>query len=150
MRCNATLNKTSRRFKNIGVLSGTYVGCKAHRKPLLEISNWKIKMDDTLDTLPNEGKRTTVTKTTVMCRHECEICGEAAHYKHTYLLEGNPRRNPASRAYGRDDCSWCEDTCKYVCKEHLKDRTPPDGYEFCSTFPASSRFAHLFLYEVTV
>lgn len=97
---------------------------------------------ETLETLPGEDETKTVVKTRV--RHECDECGEPAHFKHTFLLEG-ARSNPASSAYRRDDCSWCEDDCRYVCKEHERHRTPPDGYVWCSTYPASERFAHMFL-----
>ena len=99
-------------------------------------------MDKTVDTLTGEGEiRTTVE---VRVRRKCDVCGEPAHYKQTRLLEGT-RSNPASAAYGRDDCSWCEDARRYVCKEHLDCSPPPDGYVRGSTFPASERFAHMFL-----
>lgn len=100
-------------------------------------------MDETLKTLPGEGAVETVVKTRT--RHECEVCGEPAHYKHTFLLEG-ARRNPASSAYGRDDCSWCEDESRFVCAEHKNERRAPDGYSWCSSFAATERFAHMFLY----
>lgn len=99
-------------------------------------------MDVTLDILPGEGEVKIIKKR--HDRQDCEICGEPAHYKHTFLFE-NARRNPASKAYGRDDCSWCEDESRYVCKEHEKDRTPPHGMSWCATFPASKGFAHMFL-----
>ena len=100
-------------------------------------------MDVTLDILPGEGEVRTVTKHCL--RRECDVCGESAHYKHTFLLEG-ARRNPASRAYGKDDCTWCEDESRFVCKNHLEDRKPPPGTTWCSTFPASELFKHMFLY----
>jgi hypothetical protein len=102
-------------------------------------------MDTTLETLPGEGEIKTITK--VRMRRPCEECGELAHYKHTFLLKG-ARSNPASKAYRRDDCSWCEDECQFVCQKHQASyRTSTlDGYEWCATFPASERFAHLFLY----
>lgn len=93
--------------------------------------------------LKGEGETEIVIKMRV--RHECHICGEPAQFKHSFLLEG-ARRNPASSAYGKDDCSWCSDTELFVCKEHEKERTPPDGYSWCSTFTASDRFANMFLY----
>jgi hypothetical protein len=99
-------------------------------------------MDATLDVLPGEGEVKTTARR--RDRQECEICGEPAHYKHTFLFE-NARSNPASKAYRKDDCSWCEDECRYVCKEHEKDRTGPHGMSWCATFPASERFAHMFL-----
>jgi len=107
-------------------------------------------MDKTLDVLPGEGevKRYVVTETKM--RQKCGECGEPAHYKHTFLLP-NARRNPDSSAYRRDDCSRCEDERCFVCREcYLKSQpyTPKmDEYIWCSTFPASERFAHLFLYS---
>ena len=100
-------------------------------------------MNDTMVILPGEGETQAVVKTRK--RHECDVCGEPAHYKHTYLLDG-ARRNPASSAYGMDDCSWCEDETRFVCVEHKSDRRAPSGYSWCSTYPASQMFAHLFLY----
>ncbi len=102
---------------------------------------------DTLDNLPDEGKA--VVRVTRSDRRECEECGEPAHFKHTWLLSGT-RRNPASRAFGRDDCSWCEDDCTYTCRECSNKTRPPEGYVTCSTFPASERFAHMFLYQADV
>lgn len=99
-------------------------------------------MDITLERLAGEGETKTIIRTRI--RRECEYCSESAHYKHTFLLVGT-RNNPLSKAWGRDDCSWCEDEHRYVCKEHEHNRTPPDGYVRCSTFPASEQFAHLFL-----
>jgi hypothetical protein len=99
-------------------------------------------MDATLDELPGEGEVQTITR--VRVRHECEECGEPAHYKQTFLLP-NYRSNPSSRAYGRDDCTWCEDASKYLCPAHL-NRNSLEGYAQGSTFPASAQFAHLFLY----
>lgn len=96
---------------------------------------------ETLDTIPGEGEEQVIRR--VRCRHECHECGEPAHFKQTYLLEGT-RRNPASSAYGRDDCSWCEDEAVYICKEHKAPDLP--GYVMCGTFPATERFAHMFLY----
>ena len=98
-------------------------------------------MDKTLDKLPGQDEIVTVTKQ--HCRQECEECGEDAHYKHTWLLSGT-RSNPASSAYGRDDCSWCEDECTYTCRECKA--SPPDGYVTCSRFSAVEKFAHMFLY----
>lgn len=100
-------------------------------------------MDATLDVLPGEGEVQTMRRTRV--RQTCDVCGEPAHYKHTFLMH-NARRNPDSAAYGRDDCSWCEDDCRFVCREHQNDRDAPQGMSWCSTFPASEGFAHMFLY----
>lgn len=99
-------------------------------------------MDKTLDILPGEGEQR--IKKYIRVREECEICGEPAHYKHSFLLNGT-RINPASSAYGKDDCTWCQDDCYFVCKEHLNRKEPPDGMTWCSTFPASERFKHMFL-----
>ncbi len=106
-------------------------------------------MDSTLDVLPDEGKTENVTYRWE--RRECVECGEPAHYKCTFLYEGC-RTNPASNAYGRDDCSWCEDRCAFACKQHLSEvrRNAPDGMTECSTFPASKQFAHMFLRKVLV
>ena len=100
-------------------------------------------MDDTLEVLPGEGTTECVVKT--LTRRECEVCGEAAHYKHTFLLE-RARTNPASSAYGKDDCTFCEDERTFVCADHKSTRAGPDGYWWCSTFPATERFARMFLY----
>lgn len=75
---------------------------------------------------------------------ECENCGDPADYKFTYLLP-NYRGNPASSAYCKDDCSWCSDYHTYSCKNCSQGRHPPlDGYEQCSRFEKSERFAHMF------
>lgn len=102
-------------------------------------------MDETLDILPGEGDVEMIKVTKI--RKTCEECGEPAHYRHTFLLP-NARRNSSSSAYGRDDCSYCMDAEKFVCREHNTDRFRHiDNYEWCSTFRASARFAHLFLEE---
>jgi hypothetical protein len=95
-------------------------------------------MQPTLDTLPGEGD----TKQVVRMRAECDECGDPAHFRHTYLLP-NARTNPASAGYRRDDISWCSDHETFTCK--TCKRPAIDGYETCSTFPASAQFAHLFL-----
>ena len=99
-------------------------------------------MDKTLKRLPGEGK--VCYNVVKQCRRECDICGEDAHYKHTWLLKGT-RSNPASKAYNRDDCSWCEDNRTFACRKCTDKVRPPDGYVTCSVFPASTRFAHMFL-----
>lgn len=97
---------------------------------------------DTLDILPGEGETKTITKTRY--RVECEECGDPAHFKHSYLLAGDCRANPASSAYGRDDCTWCSDHEAFTCKTCKMPTV--DGYSWCSTFPATARFAHMFLH----
>ncbi len=100
-------------------------------------------MDATLDELPGEGE---VRRTTqVRVRRHCAECGEPAHYKHTFLLP-NARRDPASNGYGRDDLSWCEDEAVFACRDHKRELQQLRGYELGSTFFATERFAHLFLY----
>lgn len=99
---------------------------------------------ETLDLLPGEGESRTVTNTKV--RRICDECGEPAHFRHSFLLP-NARRNPASSAYGRDDCTWCSDEETFTCRTHTARDTKPDGYEWCSTFPANARFAHMFLVD---
>ena len=69
-------------------------------------------------------------------RKECGLCGNPATHKMTFLLE-NARRNPASSAYGRDDCSYCSDSFKYCCEEHkeqVRNHEAPNGMEWCSDF----------------
>lgn len=97
-------------------------------------------MSDESPVLPGEGDQKVVTYKRY--RISCEECGEVAHFKHTYLLEGT-RRNPRSSAFGKDDCSWCEDQRRYTCKECK--RPTVEGHEWCSTFEAGERFKHLFL-----
>ncbi len=104
-------------------------------------------MDKTLEHLPNEDKICVVVQK--QQRQECELCGKGAHYKHTWLLTGT-RSNFASRAYGRDDCSWCEDACTYACPDCTNKMRPPDGYVSNSVFPASGRFAHMFLTKTSI
>ena|SRR3990167_3685277 len=93
-----------------------------------------------LEKLPNEGS----TKTIVLKRVVCD-CGEYATQKHSYLLP-HARSNPASSAYRRDDCSWCQDREEFTC--FICKRPEVGGYEWCSTFeikPDNLRFAHMFL-----
>jgi hypothetical protein len=74
--------------------------------------------------LKGEGEtRTTVQKRVRKC---CEYCGEYATYRYTYLLK-NFRRNPASRGYGRDDCSWASDTEIYTCPTCQPET--PEGHD---------------------
>ena len=102
-------------------------------------------MNKTLDILPGEEEIQTITKKRV--RRECDNCGEPAHYKYTFLLP-NFRSNPASNAYGKDDCTWCSDAEQYSCRDPECQRAMSrlDGYSGCSIFPASEGFAHMFLY----
>ncbi len=100
--------------------------------------------------LKGEGETKTIIKTRV--RRECENCGEPATQRHTYLNDGTTgaRRNPASSAYGRDDCTWCSDYELYLCdsqgcKQQNCEVDVPDKYHWCSTFKVD-RFPHLFLY----
>ena len=99
---------------------------------------------ETMDVLPGEGDERTTTLRRV--REECVECGAPAHYRVAFLLEG-VRTNPASAAYGKDDCTWCEDDHSFACREHklAVQRHPPDGYREGSTFYATERFAHMFL-----
>ena len=62
----------------------------------------KNEINETQEKLPGEGLTEMVVKTYE--RHECCVCGEPAHYKHTFLLE-DARRNLASSAYRHDDCN---------------------------------------------
>lgn len=77
-------------------------------------------------------------------RAECEICGEPADYRLTFLLEGS-RSNPASSAYGRDDCSRCSDQDVFVCKEHEKETrwNPPAGMSWCGKYDGISHPQHV-------
>ena len=80
-------------------------------------------------------------------RRECCVCGEPATRKHTFLLP-NARRNPASSAYRKDDCSWCEDGCEYTCGKHTErdaEKLVPE-MKWCTTFQYEG-FPHMFLYE---
>jgi hypothetical protein len=85
------------------------------------------------------------TKTEICVEQTCEECGEPATNKHTFLLAGNCRNNPASNAYGKDDCSWCSDASKFSCDACKNKIKPPDGMSVCSIFPRNN-FEHMFLY----
>ncbi len=98
--------------------------------------------------LKDEGETKTILKTRV--RQECESCGEPATKKHTYLNDGptGARNNPASSAYGRDDCTWCSDFAIYTCnncKKQELESNLPKYYHSCATFKIDG-FPHLFLY----
>ena len=105
----------------------------------------KNAIDEIQEKLPGEGETEIETVVKIRERHKCALCGEPAHYKHTFLLEG-ARRNRASSAYGVDDCTWCEDERMFVCVEHKDKSDAPYGYSWCSTFPATTQFSHMFLY----
>ncbi len=98
--------------------------------------------------LEGEGETKTVIKTRV--RQECENCREPATHKHTYLNDGltGARNNPASSAYGRDDCTWCSDYDIYTCddcKQKDCEAGLPSYYHSCAIFKVE-RMPHLFLY----
>lgn len=101
-------------------------------------------MDETLDILYGEGEVKTTTKR--RARRRCNFCGNAAHYRYTFLLP-HARSNPASTGYRKDDISRCEDESQYACeyKGCQEQAEKLDDYNLCSIFPASERFAHLFL-----
>ena len=85
------------------------------------------------------------TRTQIAKRRECEVCGKPATYKYTFLLEG-ARSNPASAAYGKDDCTWCEDEAMFTCEEHGNPWPSLDGYVNCSKFEYGEGRTHMFLY----
>lgn len=91
-----------------------------------------------------EGEVKLIKKTCV--RHECEECGEQATRKLTYLLDGS-RSNPASSAYGKDDCSWCSDAESFGCEAHADKiwHDPPRGMKYCAKFDLA-KFPHMGLY----
>lgn len=99
---------------------------------------------ETLDVLPGEGDIQTITRRLV--RETCVECDKPAHFKVSFLLAGY-RCNPASAAYGKDDCSWCEDDHCFVCREHrdMYVHNPPAGYASASIYPATKQFKHMFL-----
>ena len=114
----------------------------------LPLSGTKDPMNaDTLDKLPGEGDTRTTTE--VRQRRECSSCGKPAQYHITYLLD-NYRNNPASSAYGRDDCSRCSDAKDWACVAHRREieRDAPRGMVWCSTYSLAPHFAHLFLHWV--
>ena len=100
-----------------------------------------------LGKLDREGER----RVQVLERRRCEVCGAPATRRLTWLLE-NYRRNPASSAYGMDDCSWCSDLEKFVCEECLDSQrkdVPPGFAHVPSVFPCIERFQHMFLVWTT-
>ena len=88
----------------------------------------------------------------LICKERtCDFCGEPATWKLTFLYP-NSRTNPKSKAYGKDDCSWCEDDSRFVCNVHEKDRyriADELRMNWCSAYPRQN-FKHLFLYEEEV
>jgi len=84
-------------------------------------------------------------------RRNCEVCGERADWQVAFLLP-NCRTNPKSKAYGKDDCSWCSDDVAWVCEGHHKDRykmAKERDMEWAASFPAD-KFPHLVLFWETV
>ena len=78
------------------------------------------------------------------CEQErCQVCGDPATKRISYLLL-RARSNPASSAYGKDDCSWCSDAGAFACETHMRyvERDAPEGMEWCSTFEGE-RFPHM-------
>lgn len=73
-------------------------------------------------------------------RRDCDNCGEPATRLLTFLMP-DARRNPASKAYGRDDCSWCSDYDAYAC-DACAATGVPEGYGSCATFPLKN-FPHM-------
>lgn len=97
----------------------------------------------------DEGEKRTIEQ--ICKRRVCESCGEPATYKLTFLLP-NYRSNPASNAYGRDDCTWCSDEDMFVCNKHEKDRrklAEERGMFWCSSFPFE-KHKHMFLFWTTI
>lgn len=95
------------------------------------------------DKLPGEGDVKLIERTRV--RIACDECAEPATQRHTYLLP-NCRTNRNSKAFGRDDCSWCADDERFTCE--TCEQPEVRGMEWCSTFslkPGKMQFAHMFL-----
>lgn len=73
----------------------------------------------------------------------CDECGEDSTCKITFLMN-NYRNNPASKGYGRDDCSWCSDAFAHacpVCQDKIR-QNPPSGHVWVSIFDGK-RFPHM-------
>jgi len=101
---------------------------------------------ETLDILPGQGAERIITQ--VRERKCCDVCGEFAHFRHSFLFH-NYRSNPTSSAYRRDDCSWCSDVDVFTCRD-CRPETPEGCDSGGSRFPATSQFVHMFLEWVTV
>ena len=112
-----------------------------HRIPRITEGGREMETDEIITgTLPREGE----VREQTLTRATCEECGEPATRKVTFLLD-NARRNPASSAYGKDDCRWCSDAEAFACETHRHTLKPPQGHSLCSIFPCTARLAHMFL-----
>lgn len=100
-----------------------------------------MKTEEKSKKLKGEGDVQRVIRTRK--RKLCEYCEKQAEYKHSFLLEGM-RNNPASSAYCKDDCSWCEDAAIFTCFT-CKPETP-GGHVEASRFECGERFSHMFLW----
>lgn len=100
---------------------------------------------DIPDVLPGEGDYRVRRERRV--RRRCERCDAPATRKLRFLVEGGARLNPASSAFGRDDCSYCADYTAFACAacEREVERDAPQGMRWSSTSYASERNAHMFL-----
>ncbi len=80
---------------------------------------------------------------------ECEGCGKPAKYRLTFLLQ-DFRSNPASKAFGRDDCSWISDLDIYSCEncKHTLSQSPHGYNSGCGCFPLI-KFKHMGFYWIT-
>ena len=95
------------------------------------------------------GDRETITY--IWRWHECQECGMPAAFRISYLTAGNYRANPASSAYGRDDCTWCSDTETFACKKHVRqlEHNPPDNMSWCASFPLK-KYKDMGFYKVKI
>ena len=86
-----------------------------------------------------------------VCWRECQVCGLPASWRITFLASENCRSNPTSKAFGRDDCSWCSDAEDYACKKHEREvgNNAPAGMNWCASFPLK-RFKHMGFYIITL
>ena len=109
----------------------------------------KLILDSTKPQQPAPVGQTPAAKYRLTVQKEveayCEECGETATWQLTFLLD-NARRNPASAAYGRDDCAWCSDIIIFSCAECESKlrQNPPENHGWCAMFP-KEKFPHLFL-----
>ena len=87
-----------------------------------------------------EGTRRIVEE--LYTRRCCDECGGAATKRVSYLRL-NPRSNPASRGYGRDDLTFCSDRDVHICDECPAPEL--DSYERNTTFSGDT-FSHMLLY----